>query len=69
MVDGLVVKRPHDGNRLPYTWILEVSCGSLFNWRSDVPLRRKVEDRWLGRVGRVLWKVGTFKLVVHICVS
>jgi hypothetical protein len=31
MVACHVVERPRDGNKLPYNWILEVSCGVLMN--------------------------------------
>jgi hypothetical protein len=31
MVVCHVVERPRDGNKLPYNWILEVSCGVLMN--------------------------------------
>jgi hypothetical protein len=52
-----------------YTWSLEVSCGALFNWRADGALWWKAEDRRLGRAGRVMWKVGTSKVVAPVYID
>jgi hypothetical protein len=48
---------------------LEVSCGALFNWRADGALWWKAEDRRLGRAGRVMWKVGTSKVIAPVYVD
>jgi hypothetical protein len=42
---------------------------SLDNLRPDGALRWKTEDRWLGRSGSVMWKVGTSKVVASACVG
>jgi hypothetical protein len=41
----------------------------LDNLRPGWVLRWKVEGRWLGRSGSVMWKVGTFKVVAPACVG
>jgi hypothetical protein len=35
----------------------------MFNLRLGGALRQKVEDRWLGRSGSVMWKDNTSKVV------
>jgi hypothetical protein len=41
----------------------------LDNLRPDEALRWKSEDRRLGRLGSVMWKAGTSKIVTPTCVG
>jgi hypothetical protein len=41
----------------------------MVNLRLDGAIRWKVEDHRLGRLGNVMWKTGTSKVVGPICVG
>jgi hypothetical protein len=55
--------------RLGFDLFTLVGNGWMVNLRPGGALRWKVEDHWLGRVGRVLWKVSTSKVVAPICIG
>jgi hypothetical protein len=66
MVDGRVVHVTTIGshNLESQKFLVEHS-----NWRPFGALRWKVEDHRLGRAGSVMWKVGTSKVLAHVCVG
>jgi hypothetical protein len=55
--------------RLGFDLFTLVGNGWMVNLRPGGALRWKVEDHWLGRTGRVLWKVSTSKVVAPICIG
>jgi hypothetical protein len=64
-----VGERPRVDNRLPYNWILDVSCGALMHGDRTGPLGGKRRTACWKEQGRLLWEAGTSKDVASVWVN